>query len=234
MTVMLLLFCRLTSAYEPGHFYSIGHTKDKAIALTFDDGPGPITPSLLKLLQDHHIRATFFLEGTQVERYASIAREVAASGEEIGNHTYKHFNYHRITNATPERLVHELEQEETTLRRALRDPKFRTKIVRMPYGYMNHTWLLPTLKAHGYSLVHWSFDKEIRGETAEQTASHYIQNARPGAVFLFHDGGRHREKMLEAVTTVITTLEQRGYRFVSADEMFNTLSPAPSHDLARR
>ncbi len=213
-------------AYVPGHFYSFGHTKVRAIALTFDDGPGPIDPSLLKLLQDHKIRATFFMEGTQVEEYASLARQVVAAGHEIGNHTYMHFNYHRLKNASAERLVHELKQTETTLRRALKDPSFRTHIVRMPYGYMNHSWLLPALKENGYALVHWSYDKEIPGQTADQIADQYILNARPGAVFLFHDGGRHRQKTFDAVSKVIDTLENRGYHFVSAEEMFNQLSPA--------
>jgi peptidoglycan/xylan/chitin deacetylase (PgdA/CDA1 family) len=48
----------------------------------------------------------------------------------------------------------------------------------------------------------------------------YIAHAKPGAVFLFHDGGRHREKTLAAVTAVVEDLEKKGYRFVSAEEMF--------------
>jgi peptidoglycan/xylan/chitin deacetylase (PgdA/CDA1 family) len=208
-------------AYVPGHFYSFGHTTDKVIALTFDDGPGPITPQVLQLLAAHHIRATFFMEGTQIEEYAPIARQVADAGMEIGNHTYWHFNYHKLKNATPERLVHELRQTEATLRRAFRDPNFRTKVVRMPYGYFNHTWLLPTLKKEGYALVHWSCDEEGHpGQTVDQMAEAYIAHAKPGAVFLFHDGGRHREKTLQAVTLVVGALEKQGYRFIPAEEMF--------------
>src|SRR3954451_24745758 len=122
----------LSHAYEPGHFYTVGHTRDKVIALTFDDGPGKTTSELLDVLKQHNIKATFFMEGTQIERYASLVRAVAADGHEIGNHTYMHYNYHNLKNATPERLVHELEQTESALKRALRDPKFRTRVVRMP------------------------------------------------------------------------------------------------------
>ena len=194
LPALCLLTCPLW-AYVPGHFYYVGHTQEKMIALTFDDGPGRITPALLELLKAHNIRATFFMEGTQVEEFPKIARQVSDEGHEIGNHTYMHFDYHKAKNAAPQRLVHELEQTESTLRRALHDPNFRTWVVRMPYGYFNHTWLLPTLKKEGYALVHWSYDGEQdRTATAEQLSQGYIAHAKPGAVFLFHDGGRHQGK----------------------------------------
>ncbi len=161
------------------------------------------------------------MEGTQVEEYASIVRQVREAGEEIGNHTYMHFNYKKIKNASPQRLVHELQQTESALRRALHDPTFRTQIVRMPYGYFNHTWLLPTLKSQGYALVHWTYDHEKHGEAAADAAEQYIAHARPGAIFLFHDGGRHREKTLDIVRNVVLSLEAQGYRFVTAEELLN-------------
>jgi chitin deacetylase len=215
-------------AYVPGKFYFVGKTQEKVIALTFDDGPGRITPDLLKLLKDHDIRATFFMEGTQIEEYPKIARQVLEEGHEIGNHTYIHFDYHKVKNAAPERLVHELDQTESTLRRAFQDPEFRTWVVRMPYGYFNKTWLLPTLKKKGYALVHWSFDGEQdRSATPEMLSKAYIQHAKPGAVFLFHDGGRHKERILETVKIVIEELDKQGYEFVSAEEMFADPSDDP-------
>lgn len=207
-------------AYLPGHFYSVGHTKEKVIALTFDDGPGPITPKVLDFLKQHSIRATFFMEGTQVEGYSRFVRQVADAGHEIGNHTYMHFDYRRQKHSSPERLLHELEQTENSLRRALKNPSFRTRVVRMPYGYTNRTWLLPTLKKQGYALVHWSFGKEgVRDMSASEMATHYIKNAKPGSIFLFHDGGRRREKTLEAMMTVVEELQKQGYRFVAAEDL---------------
>lgn len=220
----LLTFCSLlfalsapVSAYEPGRFYYQGHTNEKIIALTFDDGPGPFTLPILDVLKQHHIRATFFMEGSQIESYPAIAKQVVQAGHEVGNHTYIHFDYHKAKNAAPQRLAHELEQTEAALQRAA---GIHTKIVRMPYGYFNHTWLLPTLKEHGYALVHWTFGTDwLLKKSAEQMTVEYIAHAQPGAVFLFHDGGHHREKTLQAVTAVITSLEKTGYRFVAAEDL---------------
>ncbi|MGH9730987.1 MAG: polysaccharide deacetylase family protein [Candidatus Acidiferrales bacterium] len=62
-----------------------------AIALTFDDGPNPAaTPALLDLLDKHHVRASFFLIGRHVRAFPTLAREIAARGHAIGNHTETH------------------------------------------------------------------------------------------------------------------------------------------------
>jgi peptidoglycan/xylan/chitin deacetylase (PgdA/CDA1 family) len=209
------------NAYQPGRFYHTGNTKEKLIALTFDDGPGKFTIPILELLKQHNIRATFFMEGSQIEAYPKIAKQVVDAGHEIGNHTYNHFNYGLAKNAYPDRFVHELKQTEAALERAA---GVQTKVVRMPHGALtknNRHWLLPTLKENGYALVHWSFGTDwLLKKSAEEMAKEYIEHAKPGAVFLFHDGGRHREKTLAAVTTVIETLEAQGYRFIPAEEMF--------------
>src|ERR1700719_1416409 len=78
----LILNCAVARAYVPGQFYHTGKTKDKIIALTFDDGPGRTTPAILELLKQHHIRATFFMLGDQVEEFPDIARQVVEAGHE--------------------------------------------------------------------------------------------------------------------------------------------------------
>jgi peptidoglycan/xylan/chitin deacetylase (PgdA/CDA1 family) len=203
--------------YTPGKFYFQGHTKEKIIGLTFDDGPGRYTVPILELLKKHNIHATFFMEGDQIEGYPKIARQVVEEGHEVGNHTYTHFNFHNKKNGTPTRLVHELQQTEAALGRA---SGVHTNVVRMPFGYFNHTWLLPTLKEHGYALVHWTFGTDwLLKKPADQMIREYEANARPGAIFLFHDGGKNRAKTLEVVTAVINDLEKKGYRFVPAREL---------------
>jgi peptidoglycan/xylan/chitin deacetylase (PgdA/CDA1 family) len=228
--VCLMMSSRL-SAYIPGKFYYQGKSNEKVIALTFDDGPGKFTIPILELLKQHNIRATFFMEGSQIEEYPKIARQVVEEGHEVGNHTYIHFNYHLAKNAAPQRLAHELAQTEATLQRAA---GVHTQIVRMPYGYYNRTWLMPLMKENGYALVHWSFGEDWMTSrpksaqnktekialTPEVMAADYIRNAKPGAVFLFHDGGRRRERTLAAVKIVIEDLEGKGYRFIPAEEMF--------------
>jgi peptidoglycan/xylan/chitin deacetylase (PgdA/CDA1 family) len=61
------------------------------IALTFDDGPdGRGTIAVLEALREGGATATFFLVGEQVERFPSVAAEIAAAGHAIGIHGYRH------------------------------------------------------------------------------------------------------------------------------------------------
>ena len=66
-------------------------TKEKKIALTFDDGPNPkYTPLLLTKLAEHCVSATFFLIGRNLKRHPEIGRRIVQEGHEVGNHTYNH------------------------------------------------------------------------------------------------------------------------------------------------
>jgi peptidoglycan-N-acetylglucosamine deacetylase len=220
-TGVLLCLALPALAYQPGKFYYQGHTKEKVIALTFDDGPGPFTPRILDLLKHYNCRATFFMLGDQLPTYAAIAKEVADAGHEVANHTYSHTNFNTLKTADSAKFLHELLETQGLIFKATGK---QTVAVRMPHGAFgkyNRAWLLPTLKEHGYALVHWTFGTDwFLKKTPEQMANDYMQNAHPGAVFLFHDGGKHREKTLAALQIVIPELQKKGYRFVAAEELF--------------
>jgi len=223
VTTCLLFFAiqPLVYGYMPGKFYYQGKTKEKVIALTFDDGPGAFTPKILDYLKQHHSRATFFMEGDQVGPYAAYAKQVAEAGHEIGNHTYSHYNFNLEKYAHRDLFIKELDSTEAAIEKAT---GIHTKILRMPHGATGkrtRPWLIPTLKEKGYALVHWSFGTDwFLKMSAQQMAEAYIKNAQPGAVFLMHDGGRHREKTFEALQIVIPALEAQGYRFVAAEDLF--------------
>src|SRR2546429_2486139 len=63
-----------TLAYTP--FVRAGGPGAREVALTFDDGPGPYTPAVLSVLEQHHVHATFFAIG-KMERYFASSTERA-------------------------------------------------------------------------------------------------------------------------------------------------------------
>ena len=208
-------------AYTAGKFYYQGKTKEKVIALTFDDGPGVWTPKILDYLKARGIRATFFMEGSQVASYPDLAKQVAQAGHEVANHTYNHINFNTAKTANRDKFIQELDMTEAAIEKAA---GVKTHVLRMPHGAFgkyNRAWLLPTLQAKGYALVHWTYGTDwFLKKSAQQMADDYIHNAGPGAVFLMHDGGRHREKTFEALQIVIPALEAKGYHFVAAEDLF--------------
>jgi len=63
---------------------------DKEVVLTFDDGPWPTTPAVLKALADECVKAVFFPVGKHTTYHPEILRQVAAAGHTIGSHTWSH------------------------------------------------------------------------------------------------------------------------------------------------
>ncbi|WP_433887811.1 polysaccharide deacetylase family protein [Streptomyces sp. CA-111067] len=61
------------------------------VALTFDDGPDPLsTPRFLRLLDDREVRATFFLLGSMAVRSPGLVKEMAEAGHEVAIHGWTH------------------------------------------------------------------------------------------------------------------------------------------------
>ena len=70
-----------------GQVYSKAKTRDKVIALSFDDGPNePYTSEILDILDSYGIKATFFVTGKNAELYPETVKRMVAEGQVIGNH----------------------------------------------------------------------------------------------------------------------------------------------------
>src|SRR5437764_901788 len=101
----------------------------REVALTFDDGPNPHnTLPILELLNAYDARATFFLIGRKIDdNRSAIVRQIAASGHEIGNHTYSHAR----TTSTPDRLDEELRATDDAIARSA---GVTVRVCRPPFG----------------------------------------------------------------------------------------------------
>jgi peptidoglycan/xylan/chitin deacetylase (PgdA/CDA1 family) len=185
-----------------------GRTDTNAVALTFDDGPGPDTDSILDTLGELNLRAAFFVVGQQVERYPSIARRILAEGHEIGNHSLSHPNFLSQSSArTREQLAR--------TQRIIEDATGVTaSLARPPYGVKTPSYFTAA-RALGLRIVQWSvagFD--WKPLTAERVASHVLGGARPGAIVLLHDadseGKRNRRATMASIPIIADGLHARG------------------------
>lgn len=76
-------------------FNSDGRTLEavakNTIYLTFDDGPTSVaTPTILDLLKEYNIKATFFMVGKMAKAHQSLVAEIRANGHRVANHSYSH------------------------------------------------------------------------------------------------------------------------------------------------
>jgi len=194
-------------------------TRDsKSIALTFDDGPNPAaTIELLKLLDQHGARATFFMIGQRVREFPKIAAEVVARGHAVANHTDTHPN---LAFQTARRVAGQLSRcREAILNATGRDVKW----MRPPFGARGPS-LDRTAIAHGIKgVVMWSkWARDWKAQPAENVIER-LRHASGGDIVLLHDGDHrvaegNRLHTLRAVEYWLPRWKDAGLRFVTVDD----------------
>lgn len=189
-----------------------GRRSERAVALTFDDGPDPEhTPAVLDVLAREAVTATFFLIGRRAAAAPGLVRRIAAAGHELGNHTWSHRS---LWGLGPRETAREMRGgQEAIAQAAGRAPAF----FRPPWGKTNLA-MFPALRALGTPCVFWTVQPEGR-HAVEPAAQLAYAAARvcPGAIFDLHDadgvpgaGGR----LLAALPSLIAGLRSEGYRLV--------------------
>ena len=145
--------------------------RPNTVALTFDDGPHPeITPMVLDILDTYGAKATFFVIGSQAERYPEILKSIHARGHAIGNHSYHHGIFTNLQSFSAYKAdVKGCEELIFAMTGA------KTQLFRPPMGLKNPI-LFRVVAAMGYRVVTWSC-------TFKATTK-----LRSGDIVLFHDG----------------------------------------------
>ena len=188
-----------------------------AIALTFDDGPSESTPELLEILRRYGASATFFQCGANVRRLSDVAREVAAAGHEIGNHTDTHAALYLKSSGF---IYRELAAAGESIERVT---GVRPQLFRAPYGAR---WfgLRDAQRRLGLMGVMWTTLALDWKWPSDRVAPRILDGARNGAIFCLHDGRRLESRpdirvTLEALREVLPKLIERGFHFERVTEI---------------
>ncbi len=150
------------------------------VALTFDDGPDPVsTPRLLNVLAAHRARATFFMIGVRAAQHPELVKRVATEGHAIGNHSWDHPSFPLISSR-------ERRAQIRACARAM--APYGRLLFRPPYGDQDlASWL--DARRMGYRVVAW---KVAAGDWVDRDgpsiADDVTTDLRRGSVVLFHDG----------------------------------------------
>ena len=189
---------------------------EKAVYLTFDDGPIPeVTPWVLDLLDKHNIKATFFMVGDNIRKHPDEFRMVVERGHRIGNHTFNHirgFEYtakNYLGNTEQAKIFMEMGGDiNCNVEKVLYPLLFRP-----PHGHMFANQYL-TLK-RTYKIVMW--DLVTRDYSKWMTADDVLNNvkryARNGSIITFHDSTKSIDKLRYALPEALKWLKEQGYEF---------------------
>lgn len=176
-------------------------TDQKEVYITFDDGPVPgLTAEILDILEAYGARATFFCVGENAMRYPELYQRLLTDGHATGNHTQHHLKGWKVP------YNHYLEDVEEASKYVA------SNLFRPPYGLI--TYRQARALARRYKVVMWSvltrdFDARI---TPEECLDIALRGVRPGAIIVFHDNQKARDKVLYALPKLLEYLRKEGYR----------------------
>lgn len=188
-------------------------SRPKLIALTFDDGPYPVsTALLLDTLNDLHVHATFFLIGHSGREFPELVRRIVGAGDEIGNHTLTHPNLERLS---PAAIQRQLGAAAAVLQPYTHDPS-PSSMMRPPGG----RYTLDTIHAiqqAGYNVILWNDDPgDWEGFSAAEMLSHIARKATAPEILLLHSGIL---PTIEMLPDLVKRYRAAGYTFVTVEEL---------------
>ena len=183
---------------------------DKEVVLSFDDGPWPTTPAVLKALADECTKAVFFPIGRHTTYHPDILRQVAAAGHTIGAHTWSHANLN-AKKVTDQIAKDEIEKGYSAVKLALGaapQPFFR--FPELQHGPAAVAYL-GTRNIAIFSCDLDSFD--FRAKDATQIINTVMTklDKQGKGIILMHDFQRHTA---EALPTLLRRLKAGGYKIV--------------------
>lgn len=213
-----------------------GTPTKKAVALTFDDGPGGVTTEILDILKTHGVKATFFLRGeyfggsesnplTPEERALrkEEVKRIKAEEHAVLSHTWHHLHLPTVTNK--EVIRREIQSAHDALEAILGEklPRF----MRLSFGEIDEA-VYAVLKELNLKPIMWSLESFdwASSRTAAEIEAMITPALRNGEIILMHAmDNRSKEKKeagpaptVAALPGVIKAIKALGFEFARIDE----------------
>ncbi|SHN13053.1 Peptidoglycan/xylan/chitin deacetylase, PgdA/CDA1 family [Cyclobacterium lianum] len=179
----------------------------KAIYLTFDDGPvSGVTEFILQELESRNMKATFFMVGNNIQKTGDLARRVHENGHAIGNHTFHHLNGAKTETSRYLVDISRCQQE------ILDSTGVDSRLFRPPYGRITCSQKKNVQAQHEivlWDLISWDFRKEMSPSVSLQQL---IRKSANGSIVLFHDQKKTESFLRRMLPGYLDFLADAGYQ----------------------
>lgn len=183
-------------------------TEASRIAITFDDGPSSTcTPVLLDGLKERGVKATFFLIGENAEKNPELVKRLYEEGYLIGNHTYHHVEITKVSNEVAYQEIMDADDVIYSITGK------HTEYMRPPFGLWQRSLELDL----EVMPVMWTIDPlDWTTENVDEIVNKVVTEAEENDIILLHDCYM---SSVEAALRIIDILQERGFEFVTVDEL---------------
>ena len=187
-------------------------TTEKKIAISFDAAWGnDDTETLISILDEYDVPATFFVVGEWVDKYPESVKALSDAGHQVQNHSNTHPYFTKLSaDKVKDEILACNEKIESITGTA-------PNLIRVPYGDYNNS-VIETVNNMNMYAIQWNVDSLDWQDTAtaESIAKRVISKACPGSIILCHNDADHTP---EALPTILKTLKDKGYEFVFINDL---------------
>ncbi|MFJ7888438.1 polysaccharide deacetylase family protein [Lysinibacillus xylanilyticus] len=183
----------------------------KVVYLTFDDGPSQLTGQFLDVLKEHDVKATFFMQGANLQNknFQDNVRRATSEGHYVGAHSMTH-NSKRLY--TEGKFVEEMNETIAIIHEITGE---NPKLVRAPYGSvpgLDNEQLRNQIVEANIKVWDWTIDSldwELKNNPYQ-----IVENIRNGTtrdieIVLMHEV----RQTLQVLPNIISFYKERGYKF---------------------
>ena len=189
--------------------------EEKVISLTFDINwaEKDELDNILTVLDKYNVKGTFFIMGGWVnysEDNKNKLIRIYERGHEIGNHSYIHPMFTKISET---KMKEEIEKTEKVFMDTL---GINSKIFRFPSGDYNEK-AYKFINGLGYQSIQWDVDSlDWKESGADYEYNRVMSKVNSGSIVLFHNNAKYTPGNLDKI---ISKLKEEEYRFVTVGEM---------------
>lgn len=183
--------------------------KDKAVALTFDDGPSRDNDgTILETLQANGAHATFFVLGNRARVDGDIMQMITGAGCEIASHSWDH---PQLSKLKWKKVKSQIDRTDKIVAKLLNG--YEISLLRPPYGSISKTMREKIKKP----MILWSLDTEDwKSRNAKKVFNRVKKEVKDGDIILMHD--IHPETA-QAVKKIVPWLSEQGYDMLTVSEL---------------
>lgn len=189
--------------------YSVDRPDNK-ISVTFDCAWGDEDiDAILKTLDEYNCRAAFFVTGDWAERCGEAVRKISEAGHDIGNHSYNHADY---TKLSAEDITADLDKADAVIEEITGE---RPYLVRAPSGGYNDT-VVRAIEKSGRLYIQWSVDGIDYGDAdAQSIYDRVVKKTQAGDIILLHNGTKNTANVLPKILEAL----ECDYEFLPVSEL---------------
>ncbi len=182
------------------------------VALTYDDGPTSwVTREMLNMLMETGTRATFFLVGSNISRYAQYVQREHDAGHAIATHFFQHLYADRTDGSVFKAMPPKVNKAHIDA------IGLAPTYARAPGGL----WKPMARAGAGWPLIQWTasgrdWDGE-EGRNPHHVKAEVLGRTDNGGIILMHDA---KKNSILSSELFIPMLQDRGFLFLTVDELF--------------